>query len=257
MDHVEAEGDTLDEAIAKALKILGVGREQAAIEVIAQPRKGLLGIGAKKARVRATRKNAEADEDGENESGAGREPRQRVVDPADVAAAEKKGGPALEEILRLMGAEATVAGKRGDSAEEVVLEIRGDTAGLFGERKAQLLDALHYVLTRIVAETRRGVQLEIDVEGYREQRRKALEDMALRLGEKAKRQRKAVNVDPLSPADRRIVHAALEDDPWLTTKTLGSGAYRRMLIIPEGDRKRKEEEKREREPKQERRERKN
>ena len=53
MDHVEAEGDTLDEAIAKALKILGVGRDQAAIEVLAQPRKGLLGLGTKKARVRA------------------------------------------------------------------------------------------------------------------------------------------------------------------------------------------------------------
>jgi len=256
MDHVEAEGDTLDEAIAKALKILGVGRDQAAIEVLAQPRKGLLGLGTKKARVRAARKNVEVEEDGESESRAGREPRQRQVDPADVAAAEKKGGAALAEILRLMGVEAAVAAKRGDSAEEVVLEIRGDTGGLFGERKAQLLDALHYVLTRIVGETRRGVQLEIDVEGYREQRRKALEDMALRLGEKAKRQRKAVSVDPLSPGDRRIVHAALEDDPWLTTKSLGSGAYRRMLIIPEGDRKRKEEEKREREPKPERRERK-
>jgi spoIIIJ-associated protein len=256
MDHVEAEGDTLDEAIANALKMLGVGRDQAAIEILAQPRKGVLGIGAKKARVRAARKNAETDEDGENESRASREPRERAVDPADVAAAEKKGAAALEEILRLMGAEAAVAAKRGDSAEEVVLEIGGDTGGLFGERKAQLLDALHYVLTRMVGETRRGVQLEIDVEGYREQRRKALEDMALRLGEKAKRQRKAVSVDPLSPADRRIVHAALEDDPWLTTKSLGSGAYRRMLIIPEGDRKRKEEEKREREPKPERRERK-
>jgi spoIIIJ-associated protein len=256
MDHVEAEGETLDEAIANALKILGVGRNQAAIEVLAQPRKGLLGIGAKKARVRAVRKNVETEEDGDSERRAAPEPRQRQVDPADVAAAEKKAGAALEEILRLMGVEAAVETKRGDSAEEVVLEIRGDTAGLFGERKAQLLDALHYVLTRIVSETRRGVELDIDVEGYREQRRKGLEDMALRLGEKAKRQRKAVSVDPLSPADRRIVHAALEDDPWLTTKSIGSGAYRRMLIIPEGDRKRKEEEKREREPKQERRERK-
>ncbi|HEX2387059.1 MAG TPA: RNA-binding cell elongation regulator Jag/EloR, partial [Candidatus Binatia bacterium] len=225
MNHVEAEGETLDEAIAKALKSLGVGREQAAIEIIAQPRKGLLGIGAKKARVRATRKTAETGEDSDTESRAGREPRQRVVDPADVAAAEKKARAALEEILRLMGADAAVESKRGDSGEEVVLEIRGDTAGLFGERKAQLLDALHYVLTRIVSETRRGVELDIDVEGYREQRRKGLEDMALRLGEKAKRQRKAVSVDPLSPADRRIVHAALEDDPWLTTKSIGSGAY--------------------------------
>ena len=252
MDHVEAEGDTLDEAIAKALKILGVERDQAAIEVLSAPRKGVLGIGAKKARVRASVRSPLADETEERKREAGRH---RIVDPADVAAAEKKSHEALEEILRLMGVEATVEAKRGD-AEEVLLEIRGNTRAVFGERKGQLLEALHYLLTRIVGETRRGVQLEIDAEGYRDERRKGLEDMALRLGEKAKRQRKAVTVDPLNPADRRIVHAALEDDPWLTTKSLGTGAYRRMLIIPEGDRKRKDEEKREPAAKQEGRERK-
>jgi spoIIIJ-associated protein len=64
--------------------------------------------------------------------------------------------------------------------------------------------------------------------------------MALRLGEKAKRQRKTVTVDALSAADRRVIHAALQDDPWVTTKSLGQGAYRRLLIIPEGDRRMKE-----------------
>ena len=206
--------------------------------------------------MRAALKGPGAEDEGEAESRGAREPRQRMADPADVAAAEKKARAALAEILRLMGLDATVEAKRGDSPEEVVLEIHGDTGGLFGERKSQMLETLHYLLTRIVAETRRGVQLEIDVEGYREQRRKGLEDMALRLGEKAKRQRKAVTVDPLSAADRRIVHAALEDDPWLTTKSLGTGAYRRMLIIPEGDRKRKEEGQSERGPRQESRERK-
>jgi len=255
MDHVEAEGETLDEAITKALKILGIERDQAVIDVLSTPRKGVLGIGAKKARVRASARPA-LDDEAEGEGQRGREQQPRAVDPADIAAAEKKAADALEEILRLMGADARVQAKRGDSPEEVVLEIAGDTGGLFGERTAQLLDALHYLLTRMVAETRRGVQLEIDVAGYRENRRKDLEDMALRLGEKAKRQRKAVTVDPLSPADRRIVHAALEDDPWLTTKSLGTGAYRRMLIIPEGDRKRKEDEKSEKRQKQENRERK-
>jgi spoIIIJ-associated protein len=45
----------------------------------------------------------------------------------------------------------------------------------------------------------------------------------------------------LSAADRRIIHAALQDDPWVTTKSLGQGSYRRLLIIPEGDRRRKED----------------
>src|SRR4051812_42307361 len=238
MDHVEAEGDTLDEAIEKALKNLGVGRDQAVIDILSEPRKGVLGIGAKKARVRASLRSIN-DEGGE-ERGKREPPRQRAVDPADIGAAEEKSKAALSEILHLMGFDAAVESKRGDAPEEVVLEIQGDTGGLLGGRKGQVLEALHYLLTRMVAETRRGVQLEIDAEGYRDQRRKGLEDLALRAGEKAKRQRKAITTDPLSAADRRIVETVLEDDPWLTTKTLGTGAYRRMLIIPEGDRKRKD-----------------
>jgi spoIIIJ-associated protein len=104
------------------------------------------------------------------------------------------------------------------------------------------LEALQYLITRIAGERpgHEGRHLVVDVENYRARRRKSLEDMALRLGEKAKRQRKTVTVDALSAADRRIIHAALQDDPWVSTKSLGQGSYRRLLIIPEGDRKKKE-----------------
>ena len=105
------------------------------------------------------------------------------------------------------------------------------------------MEALQHLVTRIAGERSgsEGPHILVDIESYRERRRKSLEDMALRLGEKAKRQRKTVTVDALSAADRRIIHAALQDDPWVTTKSLGQGSYRRLLIIPEGDRKKKEE----------------
>src|SRR6185503_5670844 len=101
---------------------------------------------------------------------------------------------------------------------------------------------LQYLVTRIAGERpgSEGPHIVVDIENYRERRRRSLEDMALRLGEKAKRQRKTVTIDALSAADRRIVHAALQDDPWLSTKSLGQGSYRRLLIIPEGDRRKKD-----------------
>jgi spoIIIJ-associated protein len=125
------------------------------------------------------------------------------------------------------------------------LEVICDDSGLLIGRKGQTLEALQYLVTRIAGERQgsEGPHILVDVENYRQRRKKSLEDMALRLGEKAKRQRKTVTVDALSAADRRIVHAALQDDPWITTKSLGQGSYRRLLIIPEGDRKRKEESK--------------
>jgi len=242
MDYVEAEGDTIDEAIAKALKILRVDRDRVTVDILAEARKGVLGIGAKKARVCASlRRLAVGDAEAERQ---GREPVAEItVNPVDVAAAAEKGKQFLAEVLRLMGVNAAVAAKPGDTPAEVILEVQGDSGGLLVGGRGQTLEALQYLLSRAVSETRgrEGVHLEVDAENYRDHRRKGLQDMALRLGEKAKRQRKTVTVDPLNAADSRVVHAVLQDDPWLTTKSLGTGAYRRMLIIPEGDRKGKDE----------------
>jgi spoIIIJ-associated protein len=242
MEYVETEGDTIDEAIAEALKKLGVERDQITVEILAEGKKGLFGLGAKKARVRASLRKSLALDEGE---GSAREtPAQETkITEADVARVAQKGKEVLEEILRLMEIAATVEIKPGGAADEAVLDIRCDCGGLLIGRRGQTLEALQYLVTRIVSDRqgRDGPQLVVDTENYQERRRKGLEDMALRLGEKAKRQRKTVTVDPLDAADRRVVQAALQDDPWLTTKSLGMGAYRRMLIIPEGDRKRKED----------------
>ncbi|MGB7837054.1 MAG: R3H domain-containing nucleic acid-binding protein, partial [Terrimicrobiaceae bacterium] len=149
----------------------------------------------------------------------------------------------LAEILNLMGISAEVELRVGEKSDETVVEIRTENSGLLIGRKGQTLEALQYLVSRIAGERggMEGPHIVVDIENYRQRRRKSLEDMALRLGEKAKRQRKTVTVDALSAADRRIIHAALQDDPWVTTKSLGQGSYRRLLIIPEGDRRRKDE----------------
>lgn len=234
MEYVETEGDSVDEAIEKALNILGLERDQVEVEVVAEGRKGLFGFGAMRACIRATvRRPLPAAE----EKGAGEQERMAVG---------QRGRDVVAEMLRLMGVEATVEVKPGEAPEEVVLDIRSGAGGLLIGHRGQTLEALQFLVTRIVGERRgdEGVQLVLDTEKYRERRRRSLEDMALRLGEKAKRQRKTVSVDALSAADRRIILEVLRDDPWLTTKSLGTGPYRRLLIIPEADRRRKESEKR-------------
>ncbi|MBI2359782.1 MAG: Jag N-terminal domain-containing protein [Deltaproteobacteria bacterium] len=231
MEYVETQGDSVEEAIEKALKILGAERDQVEVEVVAEGKKGLFGFGAQRACIRASvrRPLAAAEEKGEEERNA----------------VAERGKDALAEILRLMGVEATVEVKPGGAPEEVVLDIHSGEGGLLIGHRGQTLEALQYLVTRIASARRgdEGVQLVLDTEKYGERRRRSLEDMALRLGEKAKRQRTTVSVDALTAADRRIIHAVLQDDPWLTTKSLGTGPYRRLLIIPEGARKRKESDK--------------
>ena len=241
MDHVETEGDTIDKAIDNALRLLGVERDKITVDILSEGKKGILGFGSQKARIRAMlRKSAIDLRASESEPAPVKE--QPLV-AAEAAAMGQKAKEVLAEILNLMGISAEVELRVGEKSDETVVEIRTENSGLLIGRKGQTLEALQYLVSRIAGERggMDGPHIVVDIENYRQRRRKGLEDMALRLGEKAKRQRKTVTVDALSAADRRIIHAALQDDPWVTTKSLGQGSYRRLLIIPEGDRRRKEE----------------
>ena len=266
MKQVETEGETLDEAITKALNLLGVERDKVSLDILAEEKMGLLGFGRQNARVRATIREAVAvapEEDAGDTNpvaAAADEPAETepeeptaVVDRSDdgepdeepaetderSAEVRKVSVEVLTEILRLMGVEAEVVVKPGTSASEFVLDVQGDSSALLIGRRGQTLESLQHILSRIVADkVGAGVpQPIVDAEDYRGRRVRSLEDMALRMGEKAKRSRKTQGIDALSARDRRVVHLALKDDPWLTTKSLGQGAFRRLLIIPEGDRK--------------------
>lgn len=266
MKQVETEGETLDEAIAKALNLLGVERDKVSLDILAEEKMGLLGFGRQNARVRATIREAVAvapeEDTGDMEAVAApagepaeTEPEEAaaVVDRSDdgepdeepaetderSAEVRKVSVEVLTEILRLMGVEADVVVKRGTSASEFVLDVQGDNSALLIGRRGQTLESLQHIVSRIVADkVGAGVpQPIVDAEDYRGRRVRSLEDMALRMGEKAKRSRKTQEIDALSARDRRVVHLALKDDPWLTTRSLGHGAFRRLLIIPEGDRK--------------------
>jgi spoIIIJ-associated protein len=237
MDFIETEADTIDQAIEQAVKTLGVERDKVTIDILSEGKRGILGFGAQKARVRASVRRFH-----EGSSAPTSKPSEPALS-ANAPAIAEKATAVLGDILRLMAVQGTIDTRLGPNGEEIILEIRTENSGLLIGRKGQTLEALQYLVTRIVSEGpgTEGPHVLIDIENYRERRRRSLEDMALRLGEKAKRQRKTVTIDALSAADRRIIHSVLKDDPWLTTKSLGQGSYRRLLIIPERDRKTQKE----------------
>ena len=292
MNAVEAEGRTVEEAVAVALRQLGVEREQAEIEVVSQSTKGFLGIGGRRARVRASlRSPAEvAPEPTPASSGRRQKPRQearqepRRQEPRQEARQEprrqepraarrqdsrqddpyvpsgrtvtappqavreanhdlaptaapspelvERASQLLQEILAQMGMQTDVSSTVHDS--EVVLSFEDATDGLLIGRKGQTLDALEYLVNRIIARNDDNeTHLLLDAAGYRDRRRQNLESLAMRLGERAKRRRRPVTLSPLNPRDRRIIHLVLEDDPLVTTKSLGRGYLRRLSIVPE------------------------
>lgn len=259
MRSTEAEGRTIDDAIARALATLGVARDRVEIEILANATRGLLGFGSKPARVRATLR-APLDRPAAARAPAGeaplpeappverpRRPRpnephraRRVAQPARPGsrraphpdtppspAALEKGRAVLAEMVRLCGVDGAV------DISDGALVILGDTNGLLIGRRGQTLDALEYVVNRAVGhDDERAAHVVVDANGYRGRRRAALEALAHRMAEKARHQGRPVALNPMSPRERRIIHLALRDDPSLTTRSAGSGFYRRLLIEP-------------------------
>lgn len=236
MDAVEAEGNSIDEAIENALQILGVPRDRAEIEILSNAARGLFGIGGRKARVRAALR---APLDTESllrpvPPPTPPQPQQATTStPAVHEGAPARAAEVLREILRRIGVDATVTVRHEEDHD--LLELTGDTSGVLIGRRGQMLDALEYFLNRAVARDSAEGRIVVDSQNYRARRRQSLEELARRTAGQAKKKRRPIALNPMSPRDRRIVHMILQGDPSLSTKSSGKGYFRKLIIIPTGE----------------------
>ena len=220
MKSIEMEGKTVEEAIAKACAALTVSREELEVEVLENGAGGFLGLGARKARIRATEKETStpATEKGLSMEG-----------DLQVAQSAKK---VLEDILQLLETNGTV--EYSLEAERIVLNIKGDGSGLLIGRKGQTLDALEYLVNKIIHKDAEDTKrIIVDTENYRARREESLIQLAQRLGEKAKKMGRPVTISPMNAHDRRIIHLALQEDKGLRTRSTGTGLFRKLIISPE------------------------
>lgn len=221
---IEVEGASIDEAIQSGLAVLGVARERVHVEIVRDARRAILGFGGQRAKVRL----------------AIREPAETTPAPARAAPAGsgRSVGPEdaeriVREVLSLMGFDAVVSGASGEEAGELVVRVSSPSGGLLIGKHGQTLDAFEYLVNRMVGEPDpHGRRVVVDVEGYRERRRKELRDMALRLAARAKERGRPESTAPLSPRDRRVVHRALAEDSAVSTRSIGEGQLRRVVITP-------------------------
>ena len=142
----------------------------------------------------------------------------------------------LREILGKMGLEAEVV--PSETEERITLEVRGPETGLIIGKKGQTLDSLQYLVNKIVSNRLaegEGKAISVDAEGYRSRRAESLVELAHKLAERAKRTGRPVAADPMSAADRRVIHVALANMAGLTTRSEGEGIYRHLVVIPTGD----------------------
>jgi len=195
---------TVEEAIEEGLKELGVTREEAEIEVLAEGKVKKIGKSVP-AEVKLTVKEKASD-------GA------RAVQ-------------FLEGLFKLLGEEVTPL--LSDENEKIIINLQADSAkGIIG-RRGEIIDALQ-TLAGAVANTGRKVykRVVVDYENYREQREGTLRHVAEKLAAKAVRFGKRVRLEPMNPYDRRIIHSALMENSEVTTHSEGKEPNRYVVITP-------------------------
>ena len=207
MEFLEFEGKTTEEAIENAAAHFQVPSEELEIEIVSVGSPGIFGLGGRKARIRAALP-AEPEDD--------LLPLAREI---------------LEQVLAKMQEPATVTATQEE--DRINLLIATADAGLLIGKQGQTLDALQYLVTKMLAKQTRGkVRIAIDVEAYRARHNEALALLAQKYGEKVKRSGRPITLNPMNPYDRRIVHMALQGDKDLKTISRGEGLYKKVVISP-------------------------
>jgi spoIIIJ-associated protein len=239
----EFEGKTKEEAIKSACEELGVSEEKLEIEVLSYGSTGIFGlVGAKKAQIKVTLREAKKarideerpkpDKKEDEEKPDKKEDEEKPDQKEDLEAVADIAQKTSEDIISYVVDDATVTVEKYPDVIKVRIEA-GNAAILIGKH-GRTLDALQFIIRKIVRKkTDTKVRISFDVEGYRDRRKASLTQMALRLGEKVKRSGKPATISPMNAYDRRIVHIALKDDTSVRTQSMGSGLFRKLVVLPQ------------------------
>lgn len=152
--------------------------------------------------------------------------------PSDGSVRERCESFLVHLLLNIDPAFAVDVGEERDN--EVYVDIEGGNAGKIIGRGGRTLAALEYVTNTVInRNTRERVRINIDVGGYKRRRDEKLGNTAKKLASKVRRTGVAVELDPMSAAERRVVHMVIADEAGVYSESTGEGADRRLAIKPE------------------------
>jgi spoIIIJ-associated protein len=204
MRETEQTAKTVEEAIQQGLQILGAQRDEVEVEVLEEPSSGILGFGSKPAKIRL------------------------FVKEADLSKAQKL----LENVLTILNLKGMVDFTKTD--DNVRFEISGEDLGILIGHRGETLNALQFLLNVILNKGMEGkrVSCALDIEGYRARRDRTLQILAEKMAQKASTERRSISLEPMLPNERRIIHMALQNHPYVTTRSQGKEPLRRIVISP-------------------------
>jgi len=267
---IRVSAKTLDDAITEALIQLGVTSDKLEYEVIEKGSAGFLGIGMKQAVIEAWKKEEEPEvtvEDIIKEEFSGdkkpAEPKKKEKKPekkaettpvpeakTETPAEPEEDAPVKKEVELAKVEDQTIAAVDqfiNDTLKAMNMEVRtstsidqdgalcvnmeGEHMGILIGKRGQTLDALQYLANRVANKHQDGyVRVKLDTENYRARREETLKHLAKNIAHKVKRNRRPVALEPMNPYERRIIHSALQSDPYVTTHSEGEEPYRKVVV---------------------------
>lgn len=267
---IRVSAKTVDDAITEALIQLGVTSDRLEYEVIEKGSAGFLGIGMKQAVIEARRKPEPKEEKVEEpvvEEPVKAEPKKvETVQPQKAAAEKKADEPQKAAFEKAVEKEVKEEVKKETKLVEVqpqtieavedflkntmkamdmevelkteidqdgalCVDMSGEHLGILIGKRGQTLDSLQYLANRVANKHQEGyVRVKLDTENYRARREETLRHLAKNIAHKVKRNRRPVALEPMNPYERRIIHSALQSDPYVMTHSEGEEPFRKVVI---------------------------
>ena len=267
---IRVSAKTVDDAITEALIQLGVTSDRLEYEVIEKGSAGFLGIGMKQAVIEARRKPEPKEEKVEEpvvEEPVRVEPKKvEAVQPQKAATEKKADEPQKAAFEKAVEKEVKEEVKKETKLVEVqpqtikavedflkntmkamdmevelkteidqdgalCVDMSGEHMGILIGKRGQTLDSLQYLANRVANKHQEGyVRVKLDTENYRARREETLRHLAKNIAHKVKRNRRPVALEPMNPYERRIIHSALQSDPYVMTHSEGEEPFRKVVI---------------------------
>ncbi|MBS3873630.1 MAG: protein jag [Firmicutes bacterium] len=203
MLSVEKTAKSVEEAIQAALLELGLVLEQVEVTVLEEPTKGVFGLwGVKPARILVTKRL---------------QPEDKVID-------------FVLDLVAHMGAKEASCTIVRETADEVEIAVGCLNTGMLIGKRGQTLDAIQQLAAVIYSRVGGDRRLLVDIGQYRERRKQTLVDLSKSLAERVRSTGRKAILEPMSAAERRIVHMTLQDEAGIVTYSEGDEPYRKVII---------------------------
>lgn len=218
-NQIDIQAKTVDEAIYRGLQTLQCSIDDVVVEILQEANRGLFGIGARDCVVRLTRRLPVAESQMEEAQGE-----------TQVEEVQGEAQAFLSQVLKLMGIQATLHSKEDD--DYLRINISANVTGVLIGRRGETLDALQYLTSIVYNHKAFRKRVVLDTENYRHKREETLVRLASRLSNKVRTSGEPVSLEPMTPYERRILHSALQNNPYVTTRSQGEEPNRYIVLLP-------------------------